>query len=83
MISPEENSPIRIGRGHDCEIRITDISVSRKHAEIRLIDGEFYLANTHAKFGTLIRLEEDFQLAHNKPIRIQFGRTVFEFKVKS
>ena len=83
LISSEENSSIRIGRGHDCEIRITDISVSRKHAEIVLKDGDFYIADTKAKFGTLIRLEEDFTLLPNKPIRIQFARTVFEFKVKS
>jgi hypothetical protein len=83
LVSSEENSSIKIGRGHDCEIRITDISVSRKHAEIVLKDGDFYLADTKAKFGTLIRLEEDFTLIPNKPIRIQFARTVFEFKVKS
>jgi pSer/pThr/pTyr-binding forkhead associated (FHA) protein len=83
LVSSEENSSIRIGRGHDCEIRITDISVSRKHAEIVLKDGDFYIADTKAKFGTLIRLEEDFTLVPNKPIRIQFARTVFEFKVKS
>jgi len=32
LISAKENSPIRIGRGHQCEIRLTDISVSRAHA---------------------------------------------------
>lgn len=26
---------IKLGRGHQCEIRITDISVSREHAHIR------------------------------------------------
>jgi len=48
-----------------------------------LKDGEFYIADTKAKFGTLIKLEEDFPLINNRPIRIQFARTVFEFKVKS
>jgi len=57
--------------------------VSRKHAEIVLKDGDFYLADTKAKFGTLIRLDEDFALTPNRPIRIQFARTVFEFKVKN
>ncbi len=31
-----------------------DISVSRKHAEIKLIDGDFYIKDTEAKFGTLV-----------------------------
>ena len=48
-----------------------------------LKDGEFYIADTKAKFGTLIKLEEDFVLTANRPIRIQFARTVFEFKLKS
>ena len=33
-----QNTPeagIKLGRGHECEIRITDISVSRKHAYIK------------------------------------------------
>ena len=47
-----------------------------------LKDGDFYLADTKAKFGTLVKLEEDFTLVAGKPIRIQFARTVFEFKFK-
>lgn len=31
-----------------------DISVSRRHAEIRLVDGNFYIKDTGAKFGTLV-----------------------------
>ena len=82
LISTEENTPIKIGRGHECEIRITDISVSRKHAEIILKEGEFYVADTKAKFGTLIKLEEDFVLTPTRTIKIQCGRTVYEFKAK-
>jgi hypothetical protein len=32
LIKTVNENPIKIGRGHECEIRITDISVSRKHA---------------------------------------------------
>ena len=48
-----------------------------------LKDGDFYIADTKAKFGTLIKLEEDFTLSATRAIRIQFARTVFEFRVKS
>ena len=42
-----------IGRGHDAEVRVTDISVSRLHAFIFKKDGLFYLADNKSKFGTL------------------------------
>lgn len=51
--------------------------MSRKHAEIILKEGEFYIVDTKAKFGTLVKLEEDFVLSGGRPIKIQFGRTVF------
>lgn len=47
-----------------------------------LKEGEFYIADTKAKFGTLIKLEEDFVLSPARSIRIQCGRTVYEFKAK-
>lgn len=83
LIATQENTPIKIGRGHDCEIRITDISVSRKHAEMILSEGEFYITDTKAKFGTLIKVEEDYQLNPGKSVKVQCGRSVFEFKAKS
>lgn len=82
LISTAESSAIKIGRGHECEIRISDISVSRKHAEIILRDGQFYILDTNAKFGTLIKIEEDYLLTQSRGLKIQCGRTIYEFKVK-
>lgn len=47
---------IRVGRGHDADIRVTDISVSRFHARINrnIITGEFYVEDNNSKFGTLV-----------------------------
>lgn len=46
---------IKLGRGHECEIRITDISVSRNHALIKQnLDG-FYIYDNKSKFGTLVK----------------------------
>lgn len=55
----DDGSPamtFKIGRGNDVDIRITDISVSRNHAEIRLNGGRFFLKDKNAKFGTLVLL---------------------------
>lgn len=46
---------IKLGRGHECEIRITDISVSRNHACIKMIGNSFYVFDSKSKFGTLVR----------------------------
>jgi hypothetical protein len=32
IIFPSENQAVRIGRGHNCELRINDITVSRTHS---------------------------------------------------
>lgn len=47
---------IRVGRGHDADIRVTDISVSRFHARINksLKTGEFFVEDNKSKFGTLV-----------------------------
>jgi len=50
---PEEG--IKLGRGHECEIRITDISVSRNHALIKFIGNSFIVFDNKSKFGTLIK----------------------------
>jgi pSer/pThr/pTyr-binding forkhead associated (FHA) protein len=66
---------IILGRGRECEIRITDISVSRSHACIKMIDGGFYIFDCKSKFGTLVR-EEPMVVELDKMSRgIQVGRT--------
>lgn len=50
-----DRSFIRVGRGHDADIRVTDISVSRFHAKINMSEaGEFFVEDNRSKFGTLI-----------------------------
>lgn len=45
---------VKLGRGHDQDIRITDISVSRFHSKIRKnAKGYFYIQDNNSKFGTL------------------------------
>ena len=42
-----------MGRGSDCEIKISDISVSRTHARLIKEDGNYYIEDLESKFGTL------------------------------
>jgi len=44
----------RLGRGHNCDLRLDDISVSRKHAEISCEGQKFFIQDKGSKFGTLL-----------------------------
>ena len=45
---------VKVGRGHDTDMRVTDISVSRLHALIKKsVKGDYYIEDNHSKFGTL------------------------------
>ena len=68
-----------IGRGHDSDIRINDISVSRSHAKLKynIEDGTLLLRDLKSKFGTLILIKRPL-LIKEKNIHIQIGRTYIE-----
>lgn len=72
---------IKLGRGHQCSIRMADISVSRVHAFIQVVDDKFVLFDNNSKFGTLVKLQEKMRIDSQKKA-FQVGRTVITFKIK-
>lgn len=64
--------------------------MSRKHAEIKLVDGNFYIKDTAAKFGTLVEMnamgnnsnKQDIIINKKKPLKVQLGRSSYEFTVE-
>ncbi len=81
LIVPTDNDTIKLGRGHQCDLRISDISVSRIHAFLRYKDNQFRIFDNESKFGTLIQLNHDYEITKDKAA-IQIGRTVFTFVMK-
>lgn len=71
---------IKIGRGHECEIRITDISVSRNHARIDKNGDDYIVFDNKSKFGTLIREEKLILDLSRIKQGVQIGRTVITFE---
>ena len=73
------NDELIIGRGHESDIRINDISVSRSHAKLRydIEKGTILLRDLKSKFGTLILIKKPLQIKEKK-IHIQIGRTYIE-----
>jgi len=74
-----DEQKITLGRGHEADVRINDISVSRQHA-VLLFDnstGKIVLRDLKSKFGTLILIKNDFKVKEKK-IQLQIGRTFME-----
>jgi len=82
LIIPNEHDSIKLGRGHQCDLRISDISVSRTHAYLKYVNGQFFILDNESKFGTLILLNNDYRITGDKAA-IQIGRTVFTFIMKT
>ena len=43
-----------VGRQQDCDLRLDDSTVSRRHAEVILTDGRYYLTDCNSAGGTYI-----------------------------
>ena len=70
---------LTIGRGHESDVRINDISVSRSHAKLKynINEGTLLLRDLKSKFGTLILIKKPLKIKEKK-IQIQIGRTYIE-----
>jgi hypothetical protein len=72
---------IKVGRGSQCEVRITDVSVSRHHSTFEMVkhtDAKMYLrvVDESSKFGTLVFVDKPLQLTQNNKIFLQVGRSI-------
>ena len=60
----EHRDFIKVGRGHDSEVRVTDISVSRCHALIKVSSrGDYVVEDNNSKFGTLVQIRKPYILS--------------------
>lgn len=82
IVSMNGKTCIKIGRGHESEMRVSDISVSRCHASIRLQGGKFYLDDENSKFGTLVQVKRPVSLEMTEQLTIQTGRTLLTFELR-
>lgn len=80
VITLEPDSTIVIGRGHDADLRVNDISVSRIHGTITLSNNKIYLKDLGSKFGTLALIQKNFECM-NKKVCLQIGRSYIETKL--
>jgi pSer/pThr/pTyr-binding forkhead associated (FHA) protein len=81
VINFSASSEIKVGRGSQCEVRITDVSVSRHHSSFELIehsDNKMHLRlnDENSKFGTLVFVSKPIPLKNGIKVFIQVGRSM-------
>ena len=82
VISHDSRGIITIGRGHGNELRLNDISVSRTHAELRVVGNDIYLLDSNSKFGTLVLAKKPLPIKSQQVLNVQAGRTKLSFFLK-
>lgn len=85
LIMPDAEKKIfKLGRGHESDVRVSDISVSRCHALVKYNaeNGRFYLEDNLSKFGTLVLAKSSINLEPEMTKAVQIGRSVISFTVK-
>lgn len=85
IIDLDKKETVRLGRGHDSDVRLSDISVSRFHAIIkRDKNGKLVIKDNESKFGTLVLVQNPtFPIIKNNILQIQVGRVFFVISLKA
>jgi hypothetical protein len=71
-----------IGRGQDSDLKISDITVSRKHCKITFKENEFFVEDLKSKFGTVVKIHKNFIMSKSSDITVQINRTVIQILYK-
>jgi len=84
LIDLSSNQNFKIGRGHDSDLKVSDISVSRIHSVVTVFKGNLYIRDNNSKFGTLVLKKDPIVLnsGNMKSGPYQCGRTVVVFNLK-
>jgi hypothetical protein len=81
----QPNNVINIGRGHDCHLLLSDISVSRWHCFLTIdkTARKIFIHDNNSKFGTLILVQtKNMIMCLSLKLCIQIGRTYIELLLK-
>ena len=68
-----------LGRSRECELRVADLNVSRRHAEIRREDGAYWIVDLGSMNGTLVNGKQVERRRLDDGDRITLGSTEIVF----
>jgi hypothetical protein len=82
IIQMNDKSVLRLGRSNESDVRLSDISISRNHASLRVMNDSFYLDDISSKFGTLVQTCNKITIIPTKQISLQVGRFFYNFNMR-
>jgi pSer/pThr/pTyr-binding forkhead associated (FHA) protein len=71
---PLSGPTVTIGRHPDSDIRLEDVTVSRRHAQLRIEDGSYTVADLGSLNGTYVNQERIESIALEDGDEIQIGK---------
>ena len=77
LISLNESQSATIGRANYSDLKISDLTVSRTHCKIRMMNDDFFIADRESKFGTLVEMSREVKVKERE-IYVQVGRCVLK-----
>ena len=81
IMSLDNKNCINIGRANECELSISELSVSRFHCIIHKDEGDLFIEDNSSKFGTLILIQNNNMYMNDYiPLRVQINKTFIKFK---
>ena len=84
IVNLDKKKEIKIGRGHEANIILSDISVSRVHCILNVYNKNVYLQNNEAKYGTLVLVQtQRLNIIDNVELNLQIGRSFINCKNKT
>ena len=83
VVTFDDRDFINIGRANECELSLTELSVSRFHCLINKENGQALLEDNTSKFGTLVLVQNKNMIVNeDTPLRLQVNKTYIKFKLE-
>ena len=83
ILNLDKKDTYNIGRASECDMSLSELSVSRFHCILHKEDGKIYLEDNTSKFGTLILIQNKNMIVNELlPLKIQAKKVFIKFKLK-
>ena len=82
VVSLRNKKYFSLGRSHRCDVKLSDISVSREHSYIRVSKKGLYFEDNNSKFGSLVKVNKPIAIQKGNEVLLQAGKTLLNLSVQ-